>query len=429
MTTLPTLTADQQAAADQFAMFLFSQEKEFVISGGAGVGKTTLLKMLMQSDYLKRISQLMGKSLPDMEWRFTATTNKAAEVLRDMGFLDATTIHSLLGLKVSNNYDTGTSKIERTNKSPIISNSIIIIDECSMVDSLLRKLINEGTFNCKLVYVGDHCQMAPITETLSPVFGDNTPAVINEIVRSKNAPHVTALCQQLRETVETGIFRPLVEVPGWIDYLSPEDAQRELTNHFVVNPGSHNRVLYFRNEQVLAMNNWIRQSRGLPTEFHVGELLVSNGATVSQTTLDGKRYMLSVEQQIELTEVSPIMPMDLKVYGLDASMNFYTVTCKYGTYRVACDPGQLKVCLAYLSKKKSWHQFFQLKEAFADLRMREACTVYKAQGSTYHTVFIDLSDIARCHNPAQVARMLYVACSRPTHRICFIGRLPEKYGG
>ena len=68
-------------------------------------------------------------------------------------------------------------------------------------------------------------------------------------------------------------------------------------------------------------------------------------------------------------------------------------------------------------------------EDIADLRPRNACTVYKAQGSTYREVFVDLTDIGDCRNPSQAARMLYVACTRPTHNIKFIGNLPARFKG
>lgn len=429
MSSLPTLTNDQQAAADAFAMFLVSPHKEFVISGGAGVGKSTLLRYLEQSSFLENVATMVGAKIPDLQWRYTATTNKAAEVLQSMGFLEATTIHSLLGIRVYNDFDNGTSRAERKPNSPIIRDSLIFVDECSMVDRNLRKLIGEGTFNCKIVYIGDHCQMAPITEQLSTVFTDNQTVIINEIVRSKGAPPITSLCKQLRETVETGLFKPIKGVPGFVDYLTPEEAQAEITRHFVQNQGHSDRILYFRNESVIAMNDWIRQQRNLPPEFVPGETLISSGATYAMNTVNGQRYMLRVEEEVRIRDVSESTLTNLRAYDLDAQIETYTVTTDHGEFLIAKNPNDLKLCLNALSKRKNWRQFFTLKEAFADLRMREACTVYKAQGSTYQDVFVDLTDIGRCNNPAQAARMLYVACSRPTNRICFIGRLPEKYGG
>ena len=59
--------------------------------------------------------------------------------------------------------------------------------------------------------------------------------------------------------------------------------------------------------------------------------------------------------------------------------------------------------------------------SWVDLRAAYACTVNKAQGSTFDKVFIDLDDISRCNSGDQIARMLYVACSRARHHVYLTG--------
>ena len=67
--------------------------------------------------------------------------------------------------------------------------------------------------------------------------------------------------------------------------------------------------------------------------------------------------------------------------------------------------------------------YFYLKNNFADLRIAYAGTAHKSQGSTYHTVYIDLSDLRVCRDPQELARLLYVAVSRATTRVVFYGSL------
>ncbi len=420
------LTADQQAVADAFGGFLFSSEKEFVISGPAGVGKTTLLTYLAEPGQFNRMADILGQPHPRYEFHFSATTNKAAAVL-DAGIAshgyNASTVHSLMGLRVSGDPSTGTYKVIRDKSSKIIENAVIFIDECSMVDSHLRRLMDESTYRCKLVYVGDHCQMAPIGESISPVFLDNTVNEINQIVRSQHTPAITALANQLRQSVIDGIFRPIQEVPGVIEYLDPQRAQTQVWDHFVNQRVDNARLLCYRNEQVNAMNAWIRNEKGLPWHFTQGEHLVSNSYIASSDP----KTNLRIEQELIVDSVSP---GSMIFAGTELELETYTVHTKAGgTYLVARDPARLRWLQQGLSKAKRWQDFFYLKETVADLRPFEAGTVYKGQGSTYRDVFVDLADIGRCNNPAQVARMLYVACSRPTHRIYFIGQLPEKYRG
>lgn len=420
-----TLTDDQQAAADAFAVFMASQEKALTISGSAGVGKTTLLRHLRDSQEHVKVAQILGVK-PITDWEFTATTNKAAEVLGDSLGTTARTIHSLLGIKVHNDFTTGHTKLVRSKNSLVLENKLIVIDEASMADAGLLRLIDQCTHNCKFLYVGDHCQMAPVGETISPVFALTKTIQINQIVRAANTPPILELCKQLRETVETGVFKPMLEVPGVIDYLTPEQAQQTITEHFVLNSNNPEaRILCYTNKLVNNMNSWLRQLRGLPDEFVTGEKLVSN----SVTSYEHGSNITRIEQQLTVLGIQTGLSYEFQVGKTIQAIPYYSVVVEGGRLRVPYSQQQLDGLLNHFKKEKNWANYFSLKEQFADLRPVDTCTAYKAQGSTYHTAFVHLEDIGRCTNAAQAARMLYVACSRATDRIYFIGKLPQRFQG
>ena len=426
------LNADQQSAVEAFIGFMLSDDKEFVISGMAGVGKTTLLKHLMELKTPQFLCGLMGKR-PIEDWALTATTNKAAEVLSEATGLLATTIHSYLGLSVINDFDTGTQRISRKANSPVIHNTLIIVDEASMVDTPLRRLIHEGTMNCKILYVGDHCQMAPVTEAISPVFADNKTIALNTIIRAANAPPIMELCLKLRETVETGVFFNIKASPGFIDFLSHDEARNQIEQTFLASTHADARILCYTNNKVIQYNNYLRKKRNLPEEFTQGEWVVSNG--VCKAMGSRPTNMLRVEEEVEILNTEELADYNFTMGGTELySIRNYAVRTNRGMFRVPFDGNQHRAVMKEVARQaknnpRLWPTFFDLKEDLADLRPRDACTVYKAQGSTYHTVFVDLEDIGDCRNPAQAARMLYVACSRPTHRICFLGQLPNRFRG
>ncbi len=423
------LTDDQKAAAAAFTAFMVSNDKEMVISGPAGVGKSTLLKHLMNSQDHVKIQGLLGVD-PIENWELTATTNKAAEVLQRSAGKPAKTVHSLLGIQVSTDFNTGRQTLKRKPTSPILSNSLLVIDECSMIDRDLDRLIDESTINCKILFVGDHCQMAPVMEDLSPVFMRNEPVELRQIVRSQGTPPITDLCNQLRRTVETGVFHPIIGVPGIIDYLDPEEVQAELRHYFVDNPetlGHASRILAYRNQQVIQFNDWIRTERGMPRELTQDEWVISNNST---HFVEGGSQRLRVEQEVKIYSIGEIEDFIIKgTRNSTEKIQVRRADTSGGMVWIPVDREHAEALLKYYSKNKDWESFYRIKEWIADLRPRDACTVYKAQGSTYETVFVDLKDIGRCPNAKQVARMLYVACSRPTHRICFIGKLPDRFLG
>ncbi|MCI0501381.1 MAG: ATP-binding domain-containing protein, partial [Epsilonproteobacteria bacterium] len=61
---------------------------------------------------------------------------------------------------------------------------------------------------------------------------------------------------------------------------------------------------------------------------------------------------------------------------------------------------------------KLWKLFFQIKELFVDVKYTYASTIHKLQGSTYETIYIDLTDIERMHDKDMMYRLLYVAITR-----------------
>jgi hypothetical protein len=239
---------------------------------------------------------------------------------------------------------------------------------------------------------------------------------LEEIIRSKNSPPITDLCKRLRNTVETHSFFELEEQPGFIEWLDDDAIKLKLYEHFVENDGDA-RVLCYTNRQVNNFNGLIRRMRNLPAQLTVGETLISNQSTI----LPGKNgARLGIEEEVTILGVSDSMVTKL---GVDC----YKVSTDKGELLVAISPDQFDACLKTLARNKNWGSYFELKENVADLRPRDAATVYKAQGSTYRTVFVDLENIGTCTNPGQAARMLYVACSRPMDRIYFYGQLPERF--
>lgn len=423
-----TLNTGQQAAADGFFQFLLTNDKELIISGPGGVGKTFLMGHLIDEVMVRyqEACALMNIPIEYTTVVMTATTNKAAEVLAVATGRPTKTIHSLLNLKVTDDYKTGRSLLTKTTSWKVHTNLILFIDESSMIDRPLLNLIREGTYKCKIIYVGDDCQLAPIMEPISPIYKENMPYFeLTEPMRNNKQPALMNLCDQLRHTVKTGEFFPIELVPGVIDLLDDAEMEREVHDHFYKETGS--RILAYTNQQVVMFNDHIREVRHLGSTYTVGEKLINNSAVILK---DG---IISVEEEVEvislsddLTDVLIESDVYLSVRMADLENKFGDV---YAQMMLPEDKAHYTDLIKYYSKIKNWNRYFYLKNAFPDLRPRDAATVHKAQGSTYKTSFVDLGNISTCRNPNQVARMLYVAFTRAQDRVVLYGTLAEKYGG
>jgi hypothetical protein len=424
------LNDGQKAAADQFLQFLLSPDKEFIISGPAGVGKTYLMNYIIDNTMPRyhEMCKMVGMK-PEFDGVvMTATTNKAADVLSQSVNRPTSTVHSFFNLTVKDDYATGTSVLKQTNRWKVHQRQIIFIDESSMVDTNLWKMLHEGTANCKLVYVGDKNQLAPVHEDLSPVYKHNSPMVeLLQPVRNAGQPALMDVCQQLRDTVSSGIFKPIQVVPGVIDLLDGPQMQDEIFNQF--RQQTHDaRILAFTNKRVIEYNDHIRGIRHLPATYQTGEYLVSNAV------YHGAKSNVSVETELEVLRnhgASRILIDEQHQVYLD--VDYIDVRDTLGTVQnqvpVMTNRRHFDELVSYYRRAKRWTNYFHLKNNIADFRPRDAATVHKSQGSTYDTVFIDLGNISTCNIPNQVARMLYVAFSRARSRVFLYGNLVDKYGG
>jgi exodeoxyribonuclease-5 len=131
------LTSEQQTAVDKIYKNLRSK-KDFILSGYAGTGKTTVISEL--------ISGLSNVAV-------CAPTGKAAQVLRSKGIHNASTIHSLIYEKVSDD------PLEFRRRDTL-SYSAIIIDEASMIDKDV--LFDLQKYRRPILFVGDGFQLPPV---------------------------------------------------------------------------------------------------------------------------------------------------------------------------------------------------------------------------------------------------------------------------
>jgi exodeoxyribonuclease-5 len=138
-------SAQQDAALKAVSAWLKRGEPQvFRLFGYAGSGKTTLARAIAEDS---------GDDI-----LFGAYTGKAALVMRSKGCKDARTIHSLIYR--ARDSDSEEPIFELNEDGPAARARLIIIDECSMVDSELgRDLLSFGK---PVLVLGDPAQLPPV---------------------------------------------------------------------------------------------------------------------------------------------------------------------------------------------------------------------------------------------------------------------------
>ena len=409
-----TLSTCQENARKEFKRFLAGDDQFFILTGGPGMGKSFVTKVLIED---------IRAQLGEVEIHATATTNKAARVVS--GFIDypANTIHSLLGLRVRNNPNTGRQDLIRRPDAQIIHNAIILLDESSMVDDPLLDKLVEGTHNCRFLLIGDKDQLAPIGQSRPPVFEKGyTQCELNTAMRFGGA--IGALAAQLKETVRTGIFKPIIPNDKEIIHLSGTEFQMMVDSKFAEEHRTdYHKVICWKNDSVRAYNDYIRSLHYDEEHFVVGEIVVTNQPITARDGTNASKTMYSTDEYATIVEYFGDVQHGVTGYWykLDRGCAVFQAT----------DQKEVKSKLKQLAQTAKsgggWHNYFAAKEFFSDLRAVHACTTYKSQGSSYHGVFIDLGDIGDCREWESVARQIYVAVTRAKHRVYLYGSLPPQY--
>ena len=154
------------------------RSKIFVLTGGPGTGKTTTTQGIISMLQSKQITFLLA-----------APTGRAAKRLSETTGLPAVTIHRLL------EYSPDAKGVQRNKDNPL-EGSVLIVDECSMIDiRLMYSLLLAVPDSMNLILIGDVDQL--------PSVGEGN--VLNDIIESGVFP-VVRLTKIFRQAQQSRII-------------------------------------------------------------------------------------------------------------------------------------------------------------------------------------------------------------------------------
>ena len=380
------LNKGQEEAYSKLIDFMFNTEKYFILSGMPGTGKSTLINLIenkllqMYQDTCKcvdMVPEYHGVSV-------TATTNSAADNLSST----SRTIFSYLNLIVRNR------KLEQRSK-PYSKGEIIIIDEYTMLDDEAWQYV-EKLDGCKIILVGDKDQLLAVSGMSPAIRRLPINYELTEIMRTESTDilkvvHAFKALVNNEEPEELDLNN-LTDV----DCISPEEFDELICDpdfSFV-----NSRIITHTNQKSIECNQFIRAARGLPEHFTVGETVSNN----SYRAIGNRSF--KTDGEFKILEVNPVITSDLSEDGA-TPLNTYTVRHAGGTDTVIHGPDKYK---------------------HFDLRSRYSSTVYKAQGRSFETIYIDLTGFPDNLTREVLVRSLYVGASRARKKVVFIGELSER---
>lgn len=384
------LTQDQQQALDNLMGFLFDDRKEIILQGHAGTGKTFLIKYVYEQ-YQKMIKLSKALNFKERHWTFLATTHKAVESLRQATGFKVNTVHSAWGMNTK----------DRQVREPDISlNAIVVIDECSYLNYEQLDIIRND-MPYKIIYMGDERQLPPVGLNHAPVFYDGIECItLNTVVRQTNAPMIAEYCEQLRKAISNNSSTPNPPKSDEIIWLSKSDFEQTMLDEF--KQGC--KVLACKNTTVLRYNKLIHKHLTGKDSLQIGDKVVSNNSTLY---VRNNQYLTI--KHIEANEIWKIKGLWLR---FDEILEALFLPNSSRAYKQLFQK-------AY-NAEIAWDFYHRL----VDVRLPYASTIHKAQGSTYHTVFINLSELNQIKTRDEINRLLYVAFSRATHKVYITGKIP-----
>src|ERR1700726_2264840 len=351
-----------------------------VITGGPGVGKTTLVNSLLKILIAKSVSIAL-----------CAPTGRAAKTLSESTGLEAKTIHRLLET------DPKTGGFRRNEEAPLDC-GLLVVDETSMIDvPLMRAVLRALPNNAALVLVGDVDQLPSVGpgQVLADIIASGAVPVVRltEIFRQAAESRIITNAHRINQ----GLMPDLAPVEGgdfyFVEALDPEEGVRKLVaivreripKRFGLDPIRDIQVLCPMNRGGLgarSLNIELQNAVNPPGEIRIDRFgwtfCLGDKAMQMEQNYDKEAYNgdLGVVSRIDMEEGELMVEFDGRevIYGL-AELD--------------------ELALAY------------------------ATTIHKSQGSEYLAVVIPLTTQ---HYPMLQRKLIYTGVTRGKRLVVVVGQ-------
>lgn len=457
------LTPGQQNAFDSLKDFLKNKTlKVFILKGYAGTGKTTLMK--------KVIKEMQQQNL---HFSLLASTGRAAKILANATGCSAKTIHSEIYKFTDLNQDL--EKVAENRESTKIDSSgqlylsfeltpkdhqenepthFYIIDEASMISDdvdknstqahfgsgrLLTDLFNYDNLG-KFIFVGDVCQLPPVSQSLSPALSseyieDNfnfkcLERELTEVVRQSAEVDIVRSAHKMRKLFYNPQPWTWAKFPlrGYKD-IHILNSQTTLINEYIkkVDEEGYNNatLLCFSNKQCDITTQLLRPSFGhYSHSLEIGDLLLITQNNLISGLMNGDLGVIEdvviQERRAGLTFLKVAIKelFTQKVYS-----QLMIADVLYGNQTNITQPQQKELYIDFYYRMKD-RDIKQKSFAFKQNMLNDpylnalravfgyALTCHKAQGGEWDYVYLDIPRNVPALQKPYVYQWVYTAMTR-----------------
>ena len=462
-------TDDQRKAYEELIEFIDkpfdAKDYKRALVGAAGTGKTYLVKALI-------LNSVMSYSLIGL----AAPTHKACRVLGEsirISGINVNTIQSDLGLRLNfdiEKFDPVNPPFDPKGKIKIGNYKLYIVDESSMIPRGLCTFLEKNCYNnkCKIIYIGDSSQLAPVGEKYSSAFKGNKTCTLKEIVRQGDDNPVSHLLDILRYDIEHKSYEFLKYIQrfrsrfnddytkGYQVCTSREFADTvkiNFSDEQLTNNVDYAKVIAYTNSTVSSWNKVIRNHIIADADKSIltkNDLIISYVTIVNQFNdciiKNSEEYIIKdIVNFVDSTyQLKGFMVKFQAIHGGDITTPLFVVdhTDSFTIQKyVQISNSMIEAAKSARSglKAQRWRDYYAFKENYLLLTNVQkyngtilygrsldygfALTSHKSQGSTFDTSLVDVNDIVYDKHgqpytdAEEVNRRLYVACSRCKHKL------------